>query len=119
MADTALAEHEVIAGLDIGGTKMLGVLIHGRGTVKARLRRPTTMRGDDAVRDGILDMLQALIDLGRQQRLSTSDRRRLAGIREHRARGNHRCDQPRRNYPASHPNPEPDVRPQRTDYARC
>ncbi len=62
MADTALAEHEVIAGLDIGGTKMLGVLIDGRGTVKARLRRPTTMRGDDAVRDGILDMLQALID---------------------------------------------------------
>ncbi|CAA9323878.1 MAG: hypothetical protein AVDCRST_MAG93-5875, partial [uncultured Chloroflexia bacterium] len=67
----AMAANEVIAGLDIGGTKMLGVLIDTHGTIQTRMRRPTTMRGDTAVRDSVIDMLGALIEAGREQGLST------------------------------------------------
>lgn len=58
------AANEVIAGLDLGGTKMLGVLVDGEGVVRERLRRPTTMRGDAEVQDGVLDFLGALIGHG-------------------------------------------------------
>lgn len=63
----SMGENDVIAGLDVGGTKLLGVLVDRHGVVRSRLRRPTTFRGDDDVRDGILTTLKDVIDIGREQ----------------------------------------------------
>ena len=61
MTNKALAENEVVAGLDIGGTKMLGVLVdtHGESEHVCDVQRPCV--GDTDVRDGVINMLGALI----------------------------------------------------------
>jgi glucokinase len=66
-----MPHREVVAGLDLGGTKMLGVLVDQQGTIRTRLRQPTTMRGDAEVREGVLDFLRSLIEAGREAGLQT------------------------------------------------
>lgn len=60
----------VVAGLDVGGTKMLGLLVDARDVVRARLQRPTPAGGNAAVRDGVLALLNDLFGLGTQSGLA-------------------------------------------------
>jgi glucokinase len=53
----------LVAGLDLGGTKLLGLIADEHGTIYGRLRKPTAAFGNDAVRDTILDILYELLQL--------------------------------------------------------
>lgn len=54
-----------VVGLDLGATKMLGVLMDERATVWRRVRKPTPLGGNAAVRDGVLDIIAELVLAGR------------------------------------------------------
>ncbi len=50
----------IMLGLDLGGTKMLGLVTDERGQVFVRRRKPTAAFGNEAVRDVVLDILREL-----------------------------------------------------------
>ncbi|MEL7157801.1 MAG: ROK family protein [Actinomycetota bacterium] len=60
-ADPGPAGSELAFGIDVGGTKILGVATDAEGTVLTRLRIPTP-RDPDLVPVGIADMAQQLLD---------------------------------------------------------
>lgn len=63
-ADAANAASELVAAVDLGGTKMLGVLmevVDGRVRIHTRLRRPTQAQGNEAVTAGVLALLHELM----------------------------------------------------------
>lgn len=51
-----------VIGLDLGGTKMLGVVMDGQARVLAHVRKPTPASGNSAIRDGVLDILTELTE---------------------------------------------------------
>jgi glucokinase len=56
---------ELVAGVDVGGTKIVGGLATREGRIIASARMPTPASGGDAVIEAIADLLrQALSDAG-------------------------------------------------------
>src|SRR5689334_13596776 len=55
-----------LIGLDLGGTKILGVLMDERATVQLRMRRPTPSGGEIPVREAVLSLLADLIAASKQ-----------------------------------------------------
>lgn len=56
----------VVAGLDLGGTKMLGILMDGRAGVLARVRRPAPHDDGAALSEAVLQVLSELLRMGRE-----------------------------------------------------
>jgi glucokinase len=63
---SSAATGQTLIGLDLGGTKMLGVLMDERATVQLRVRRPTPSGGEVPVCDAVLDLLAELIAAGKR-----------------------------------------------------
>lgn len=63
---TSAATSQTLIGLDLGGTKILGVLMDERATVQLRVRRPTPSGGEIPIRDAVLDLLDELISAGKE-----------------------------------------------------
>jgi glucokinase len=59
------AGRRVVVGLDLGGTKMLGILMDDQARVRLRLRRPTPIGSNTAVREGVLSLVSELLQAGR------------------------------------------------------
>jgi glucokinase len=59
---TAWASRTLVAGIDVGGTKTLGVVAGPTGSIVASARRPTLTGSGDQVLSSILDTLHDLAD---------------------------------------------------------
>lgn len=59
---------EPIIGLDMGGTKMLGVLMSGSAEILTRVQSPTP-RGNEAVQRSVISLLESLIQSARDLNL--------------------------------------------------
>src|SRR5215212_3370846 len=64
-ARSSIVTSRSLIGLDLGGTKILGVLMDEHATVQVRVRRPTPPGGETAICDAVLGALTELIETGR------------------------------------------------------
>jgi glucokinase len=62
MAGMGRAGRPLVAGLDVGGTKTLGVVAGPSGSIVATIRRPTSTGSGDQVLSSTVDMLHDLAD---------------------------------------------------------
>ena len=50
-----------VIGVDLGGTKILAGVLDGSGQIRERVERPTPMRSQEALLDGLVEAVQELI----------------------------------------------------------
>lgn len=60
--DGTYGGHGVVAGVDIGGTKIAAALVDGDGRLLARAQRPTPGGDAQSVLQAVLDVLDILSD---------------------------------------------------------
>src|SRR5215212_3212797 len=65
LAHSSIVTSRSLIGLDLGGTKILGVLMDEQATVQLRVRRPTPPGGETPICDAVLSTLAELIEAGR------------------------------------------------------